>query len=131
MYRRVVEAKRFIDDHYAENIDLTRISDQAHFSKYHFLRLFKQAFGTSPHKYLTEVRINAAKKRLLEGDSIASVCFAVGFTSIPSFITLFRKHVGLTPGEYVTAQQRNQQAQRETPFRFVPNCFVHAYGWNE
>ena len=66
MYKRVVEAKLFIDRNYNEKIDLENISDKAHFSKYHFLRLFKATFGKSPHKYLTDVRLLNAKKLLPE-----------------------------------------------------------------
>lgn len=43
MYRRIVEAKLFIDQHYYEKINLNKIANQAYFSKYHFLRLFKEA----------------------------------------------------------------------------------------
>ncbi|MGB5818093.1 MAG: AraC family transcriptional regulator [Saonia sp.] len=91
MYKRIVEAQLYIDSHYKENIDLNNISNQANFSKYHFLRLFKNAFGTSPHQYLTDKRISAAKKLLKENHSVSAVCFKVGFESIPSFVTLFKK----------------------------------------
>ena len=41
MYKRIVQAKLFIDRKYAERIALNNISDEAHFSKFHFVRLFK------------------------------------------------------------------------------------------
>ena len=88
MYRRIVEAKTFIDRHYAEKIDLNGISNQAAFSKYHFLRLFKQAFGTSPHKYLTAVRLKHARRLFEKEVNIVDVCYQVGFESIPIFYSL-------------------------------------------
>ncbi len=39
LYRRIVQAKLFIDDNYFENIDLNNIADEAYFSKFHFIRL--------------------------------------------------------------------------------------------
>ena len=41
LYRRIVQAKLFIDSHYAGDIDLEQIADEAYFSKFHFCRLFK------------------------------------------------------------------------------------------
>lgn len=57
LYRRIVLAKLFIDEHYAEDIDLDAIAGEASFSKFHFIRLFKMAYGKTPHQYLTRVRI--------------------------------------------------------------------------
>ncbi len=131
MYKRVVEAKLYIDNSYHEKIDLNKISDQAHFSKYHFLRLFKSAFGKSPHKYLTEVRLLAAKKMLTEGKSIKATCFGVGFDSVPSFTILFKKHCGLTPNEFVDKVRTHDLDKQQKPLAFVPNCFIQSYGWDK
>lgn len=131
MYKRVVEAKLYIDQYYAEKIDLDQISDQAHFSKYHFLRLFKNAFGKSPHKYLTEVRLSHAVRLLKEGETIRDVCFKVGFESVPSFITLFKKHQGVTPNEFAKNIQQLAEAKQKIPFAFVPSCFADTYGWKQ
>ena len=51
LYRQIVQAKLYIDQHYAENIDVQNIAYQAHFSKFHFLRLFKSIYGKTPHQY--------------------------------------------------------------------------------
>jgi len=45
LYRRVVQAKLYMDKNYAENIDLNNIADEAFFSKFHFIRLFKKSYG--------------------------------------------------------------------------------------
>ncbi len=60
LYRRIVQAKLFIDSNYTDNIDLDNISDEAYFSKFHFTRLFKKIYGRTPHQYLTFVRIEKA-----------------------------------------------------------------------
>ena len=48
LYRRIVLAKLYIDANYAENINLDLVAGEAHFSKYHFIRLFKQAYSKTP-----------------------------------------------------------------------------------
>ena len=131
MYRRIVEAKLFIDAHYGEKIDLDNISNQAAFSKYHFLRLFKSAFGKSPHKYLTEVRLHHAQRLLRGNESIAAVCYAVGFESIPSFTKLFKDHLGLSPKEYVKHIHAQAQQKAEAPLAFIPHCFANKFGWDK
>jgi len=124
-YRRIVEAKIYIDEHYHDKLDLDNVSSQANFSKYHFLRLFKKAFGKSPHQYLTEVRIINAKKYLEENHSVKDTCFKVGFESIPSFVTLFKKNVGITPSEYHNRRKKLQKEKVEFPKSFIPDCFAN------
>src|SRR5690606_19349039 len=77
LYRRLVQAKRYIDKFYAEKIDLDNISDEAHFSKFHFLRLFKSVYGTTPNQYLTKVRIDKAQQLLKQDIPVSEVCFLV------------------------------------------------------
>ena len=131
MYRRIVEAKLYIDAHYAEKIELDKISDQACFSKYHFLRLFKAAYGRSPHQYLTELRIHHAKDLLAKGQSVSEVCFAVGFESLPSFTRLFKKNTGSSPKLFSQKCTRQDERTRQQPLSRVPACFADNFGWNK
>ncbi len=131
IYRRIVEAKLFIDQNYHQKIELRNISEKACFSKFHFLRLFKKAYGKSPHQYLTEVRIKKAKELLQSDRSVSDVCYAVGFDSIPSFTLLFKKCTGFSPKAYAEQQQHKQQQKKQTPFQFIPNCFAENFGWKE
>ncbi len=131
MYKRVVEAKLYMDSHYHEKIDLNNISNQANFSKYHFLRLFKHAFGKSPHQYLIETRLLAAKKLLRENNSVKDTCYKVGFESVPSFITLFKKRENITPNEYLKKNKQVEKEKEERPLSFIPNCFVENFGWDK
>src|SRR5437016_10327423 len=95
LYRRVVKAKLYIDEHYSSGIDLSSIASEACFSKFHFVRLFKKIYGKTPHQYLTNVRVEKAKQRLATGEPVARVCFTVGFDSVSSFTGLFKRRVGL------------------------------------
>ncbi len=99
--QRLCRARSFIDECYDLPIDLSEISKQACLSRYHFLRLFREAFETTPHQYLIQRRIDKAKELLISGRwSVTDVCFEVGFESLGSFSTLFRRHAGLSPRDY-------------------------------
>lgn len=129
LYRRLVQAKLFIDDHYAEAIDIDNMADEATFSKFHFIRLFKTTYGKSPHQYLTSVRIENAKLLLQTDITVTETCERVGFNSITSFIGLFKRVTGLTPSAYQEQQHHRLAALRQTPLHFIPNCFAEKKGW--
>lgn len=129
LYRRVVRAKLFIDEHYAKPIDLSAVSDEACFSKFHFTRLFKKIYGRTPHQYLTQVRVERAKLILAAGETVAKACFDVGFDSISSFTGLFKRRVGLTPAAYQADQLRRKDDIAEQPLVHIPGCFAEKKGW--
>jgi AraC-like DNA-binding protein len=131
LYRRVVKAKLFIDEHYAEPIDLGHISDEAYFSKFHFIRLFKKSYNRTPHQYLTSVRIEKSKLLLQSGMPVAEACYAVGFDSVSSFTGLFKRVVGTTPSAYQLFQQKMQREIKAAPLKFIPNCFAEKNGWTK
>jgi len=131
LYKRIVQAKLFIDSNYADKIDLTNISDEAYFSKFHFIRLFKKIYGKTPHQYLTSVRIAKATELLRADRPVSEVCFAVGFESLSSFGSLFKRVVGVAPTAFLEAQQQQRAQILAHPFRFVPGCFAYQNGWGE
>ena len=124
LYKRIVHAKLFIDNHYCEKIDLDNISDEAYFSKFHFIRLFKKIYGKSPHQYLTYVRVEKAKDLLKTDMSIADVCFSVGFESVSSFTGLFKRYTHKTPSHFQHREIQRKEEMVATPLKFVPNCFI-------
>lgn len=129
MYRRVVQAKLFIDKHYAERIDLANIADEASFSKFHFIRLFKKIYGKTPHHYLTHVRIDHAKHFLMQGMSVLNVSCSVGFDSVTSFSGLFKRLVRTTPSIFQQQQQKRRADMKARPLHYIPNCFSETFGW--
>jgi AraC-like DNA-binding protein len=121
LHERLCRARRYIDECYDLPLDLTEISKQACLSRYHFLRLFRDTFETTPHQYLIQRRIEKAKELLRSrGLSVTDVCFEVGFQSLGSFSSLFRRCVGHAPINY-------RKRERES-LRKVPGCFVLMYG---
>ena len=122
--QRLGRARDFIDHCYDHPLSLDQISEKACFSRYHFLRLFRQAFNKTPHQYLIERRIEKAKELLRAEDDVrvTDVCFEVGFQSLGSFSSLFHKYVGHAPVTY-----REKVRQREQAKRQVPGCFLVMY----
>ncbi len=124
LYRRIVQAKLFIDRNYEESIDAGEIADEACYSKFHFIRTFKSIYGKTPHQYLTSVRIEKAKELLETGTSVTEACFSVGFDSLGSFITLFKRRAEITPSEYRRRKLERKRQIIERPLSFVPGCFA-------
>ena len=106
LYKRVCRAKEYMDSAFTENLTLNKISKEACLSQFHFLRLFKSVYKTTPHRYLTSKRIDKARSLLFGTDkSITEICFEIGFESLSSFSWLFKNRFGLSP-EMVREQYR-------------------------
>jgi len=121
LHERLCRARRYIDECYDLPLNLTEISKQACLSRYHFLRLFRDTFATTPHQYLIQRRIEKAKELLCsERFSVTEVCFEVGFQSLGSFSALFRRCVGDAPNRY--------RARQKQSLRKVPGCFMLMFG---
>ena len=131
LYRRIVQAKLFMDENFQDDIDLDSIADEAFFSKFHFIRLFKMVYGKTPHQYLISVRIEKARLLLQSDMRIADICFAVGFDSISSFTGLFKRMTSTTPSFYQKQQLKRKKEINESPLSFIPNCFAENKGWTK
>jgi len=130
IYQKVVLAKMFIDDNLEEPLDLEQISKQAFLSRFHFHRIFTRVYRKTPHQYLTEKRLKRAKALLAkEGISISEVCSSVGFESLGSFSSLFKKINGYAPQYYRNLAYLKKKLAKEQPRKFIPHCFVETFMW--
>src|SRR4026209_40646 len=112
--QRLGRARDFIDHCYDHPLSLDQISEKACFSRYHFLRLFRQAFNKTPHQYLIERRIERAKELLRADDlRVTDVCLEVGFQSLGSFSSLFHKSVGHPPVTFREKSRKTHAAKRQ------------------
>ena len=72
-------AKEYIHAHLDTDLSLEAISQAAHLSKFHFLRLFRQQLGITPYQYVINCRVNAACSALEKGASLSEVTFRYAF----------------------------------------------------
>jgi AraC-like DNA-binding protein len=127
LYRRLCVARERLADQFDDAPALPALGRLAGVSPHHLLRMFRRAFGETPHQYLTRRRIARAKDALAAGRSVTEVCFDLGFSSLGSFSALFRRVVGVAPSAY----QRRLRTIAPTPGLVaaagVPFCFLQAY----
>jgi AraC family transcriptional regulator len=91
----------FVDENLASDIGLVDLANLTGFSPDYFAKLFKRAFGVSPHQYLITRRIERAKAMLSdEGVALSNVAADCGFASQAHLSTVFKRHTGLSPSAY-------------------------------
>ncbi len=101
----VRQAKEIMTADLEKKLTLEEIAQAAGLSRYHFLRVFKQATGLPPHMYRTLKRLEFAKTRLLQGCPAAEVALETGFVDQSHLTRKFRQLLGVTPGQYISASQ--------------------------
>ncbi len=96
----IEHACSFMEEHYAEHIDLEQICRRAGLSKSTLLRAFTRSKGVTPYRYLETVRIGKAKKLLEQGASPLEAALQTGFSDQSHFTNYFSRFIGLSPGVY-------------------------------
>ena len=97
------ELKRLIDytlEHYGDEITLDDAAALTGYSRYYFCRWFRRAAGLTYLEYLTEVRVISAARLIQSKVSVAEAALRCGYESVPHFIKQFKRHFGVTPGQY-------------------------------
>ena len=98
---RVKAAEEYLRLHFTENDALARAVRETSLSARRFGTLCKAQYGTTPGKYLTALRIAAAKKALGSlGGSIKQVAEACGFSDLYYFSKVFKNETGVSPTEF-------------------------------
>ena len=112
-----------MDLRFAEPLDLDQMAAEAGFSKFHFARAFKDAYGETPANYLTRRRVERAKDLLRSANlTVTEVCMLVGFSSLGSFSSRFSELVGMSPSAF----QRASAARGGPPP--IPGLLPHGLG---
>jgi AraC family transcriptional regulator len=110
LLRRVLRARDFAEASLDIAPTLQQIAQAAALSPYHLHRTFRQVFGETLHQYLTRRRLERAEDLLRNTAlTVTDVSSAVGYQSVTSFITLFRRHFGVSPRE---ARKNSQDSIR-------------------
>ena len=106
--RKIREIRDYIEENFAEDIHLEKISDRFFISKYYLCHEFKKHIGRSPNEHLITVRLNKAKGLLHFADlRISEISDMTGFASLNHFFYTFKKHEGISPSEYRKQWQNN------------------------
>jgi AraC family transcriptional regulator len=102
--RRAVTAALWIDAHSQECIDLQRVASEVGLSAFHFLRMFANVVGATPHQYLVRSRLRRAA-RLLSGRerSVTDIAMEVGFGDLSNFVRTFHRAAGVSPTQFQRA----------------------------
>ena len=99
--RLLLEIARYIQTHYKEKLSLQELGQMFHMSPKYFSVFFQKHFSRNFTEYLTAIRIEHAKKMLVESDAdMELISQQTGFSSSSYFIRMFRETLGLTPGQY-------------------------------
>jgi len=98
LFKRLSLAREWILTNYASPLPLQSMAEKAQLNRQHFLRMFRDCFGSTPHQYLMEVRLAAARELLADTtEPVTAICRMTGFESLPSFSGLFRRRFGASP----------------------------------
>jgi AraC-like DNA-binding protein len=101
MFSPVESAIASIWESYGEPLSLSDIAKSAILSRFHFCRVFTEATGVSPGRYLSAVRIYQAKRLLVSTSlSVTDISLAIGYNSLGSFTNRFTESVGASPTRF-------------------------------
>lgn len=97
----VNSAIRYMEEHYMEELTLEEIAKYVGITPQHFSKTFKEETGINYIDWLTNLRIDVAKRLLIEGkNTIKEICYLSGYHDPNYFSRIFRKTVGVSPSSY-------------------------------
>jgi len=112
--RRAVETALWIDAHSHHAIELEDAAGEAGLSPFHFLRLFSNVLGVSPHQYLVRSRLRHAARLLADDDRpITEVAYDVGFGDLSNFVRTFHRAAGVSPLRFRKASKGDRKIFQE------------------
>ena len=102
---RIMPALRFLNDHYNENVGITKLAELCFASESNFRKLFHRAMGCAPQPYLQRLRLNAAAALLKNSDaSILEIAQRCGYNNLSNFNRQFRERFGTPPRSFRNGQ---------------------------
>jgi AraC-like DNA-binding protein len=106
---KVIRAKEFLIENYRRVITLDTLAKIVNLSPYYLLRTFRSNVGITPHDFLTQIRVERAKRLLRLGNSISDVAADTGFVDQAHLTRRFREIMGVTPGRYLSSRTNRRR----------------------
>jgi transcriptional regulator GlxA family with amidase domain len=105
----ILKSQSYIEEHYASDLSIEKVSALCHTGKRNFIRRFKAATHNTPIEYLQRVRVEAAKKVLENEDCpLDEVMDRTGYVDIKTFRLVFKRLTGLSPRDYRKRYSRKE-----------------------
>jgi AraC-like DNA-binding protein len=109
------DLRGLIDTSFRESLTLQEASDALHAHPAHLVRAFSQAFGISPHQYMTSRRVDLARRLLLDGMPPITAATEAGFYDQSHLSRHFKHVIGTTPGRYARSRDGRVSGTRRPP----------------
>jgi AraC-like DNA-binding protein len=127
-FRRLCRARDLLAVEFRSRVLLDQAAREACLSPFHFHRLFRVAFGETPHDFLTRLRMDHARRLLASGEmKVTEVCLEVGYSSLGSFSSKFQSLTGCAPTDYQRRVRRVFGYPRPWNIILVPECYLSAF----
>lgn len=99
--QKIIPVIKYIDSHFSEHLELSKLSEIINVDKAHLCRVFKSLTKSTLSEYINFVRISYAEQLLLNSDKlIVEICEESGFSSVSYFAKVFKQKNGITPKKY-------------------------------
>jgi AraC family transcriptional regulator len=128
---RIGKAVRYIEKNIDQNLILEDIAKIAHYSPFHFQRIFKHVVGESPKQYVIRLRLEAAAHYIVlkPDDSILKTAIDSGFNSLESFSRAFKDYYSISPDGFrkMSEEEKLMTIQNKTHIKntsFDPTSFL-------
>jgi AraC-like DNA-binding protein len=99
-------------DEFRDNLRLTGLAATAGLTVFQLIGLFRQATGLTPHAYLVQLRLNAARHHLKQGATLAEAAITSGFYDQSALTRHFKRAYGITPGQFASAIRAGPMVRR-------------------
>lgn len=101
----VVQAREIVHDRFLEKLRVSDVAAEVGIHPVHLARVFRRHYGSPIGSYLRALRLDWAAERLLGDEPLAMIALKAGFADQSHFTNTFRRHTGVTPGEYRSARR--------------------------
>lgn len=101
----LVQAREIVHDRFLERLRVSDVASEVGVHPVHLARVFRRHYGSPIGSYLRALRLDWAAEQLVGDESLATIALKAGFADQSHFTNTFRRHMGVTPGEYRHARQ--------------------------